>query len=224
MRTVIRNSYTPKTGDYCNKIVVDESKGVQYIFDADGVWTAYTSKQQEGAPMFYVDSSVNAAKNQMESYADSRDAIILQEAKDYADTHGGGGGTVTVDDELSLSSENPVQNKVITAAMNNKIEASDLATVATTGDYDDLTNKPVIPSGVTVDSALSASSENPVQNKVINTALGTKANSADLSTVATSGSYSDLSNKPTVPTITMTTTDPGEGATLAANTFIGVYS
>lgn len=224
MRTVIRNSYTPQTGDYCNKIVVDQDKGVQYIFDSDGVWTTYTSKQQEGAPKIYVDSSVNAAKNEMKSYADSKDAIILQEAKDYADTHGGGGGTVTVDDELSLSSENPVQNKVITAALDDKVSPSDLATVATTGDYDDLINKPVIPSGVIVDSTLSASSENPVQNKVIDTALGAKANTADLSTVATSGSYSDLSDKPTIPTITMTTTDPGEGAALAANTFIGVYS
>lgn len=45
-----------------------------------------------------------------------------------------------------------------------------------------------------------------------------------VATVAKSGSYTDLSNKPTIPTITMTTTDPGEGATLAANSFIGVYS
>jgi hypothetical protein len=45
-----------------------------------------------------------------------------------------------------------------------------------------------------------------------------------LATVATSGSYNDLSNKPTIPTFTLTTTDPGEGATLAANTFIGVYN
>lgn len=35
----------------------------------------------------------------------------------------------------------------------------------------------------------------------LNTALGAKANSADLATVATSGSYNDLSNKPTVPEI-----------------------
>ena len=35
----------------------------------------------------------------------------------------------------------------------------------------------------------------------LNTALGTKANSADLATVATSGSYNDLSNKPTIPTV-----------------------
>lgn len=35
----------------------------------------------------------------------------------------------------------------------------------------------------------------------LNTALGAKANSADLAAVATSGSYNDLANKPTVPEI-----------------------
>ena len=38
----------------------------------------------------------------------------------------------------------------------------------------------------------------------LTTALGTKANSADLATVATSGSYNDLSNKPTIPGGTIT--------------------
>lgn len=61
----------------------------------------------------------------------------------------------------------------------------------------------VIESGsqITVDSELSTTSENPVQNKVITGALNNKANSADLATVASSGSYNDLSNKPFVPTI-----------------------
>ena len=35
----------------------------------------------------------------------------------------------------------------------------------------------------------------------LNTALGMKANSADLASVATSGSYNDLANKPTIPTV-----------------------
>ena len=60
----------------------------------------------------------------------------------------------------------------------------------------------------TVDSSLSSSSTNPVQNKVINTALSGKANTSHnhtvsnitdfptLATVATSGNYNDLSNKP----------------------------
>lgn len=108
MRTVIRNSYTPQTGDYCNKIVIDEDKGVQYIFDSDGVFSVYTSKQQEGAPMFYVDSTVNAAKNEMKTYADTKDAQVLQEAKDYTDAHAGEGGVsqdyVDQQDVVTLSS------------------------------------------------------------------------------------------------------------------------
>lgn len=39
MRTIIRNNYTPKTGDYHDKIVHDEELGKLYLFDCDGVWT-----------------------------------------------------------------------------------------------------------------------------------------------------------------------------------------
>ena len=53
--------------------------------------------------------------------------------------------------------------------------------------------------------------------------VAAKADSSSLATVATSGSYADLTGTPTVPTITMTTTDPGEGSALAANNFIAVY-
>lgn len=60
----------------------------------------------------------------------------------------------------------------------------------------------------TVDSALSIISTNPVQNKVINSALDgkaaishthTAAQVSGLATVATSGNYNDLSNKPSIP-------------------------
>ena len=80
-------------------------------------------------------------------------------------------------------------------------DVSGLATVATSGKYSDLTGRP------TIDSALSSTSTNAVQNKVINTALAGKANSSHthtasdvtgLATVATSGSYTDLTNKPTI--------------------------
>ena len=61
-----------------------------------------------------------------------------------------------------------------------------------------------------VDSALSTTSENAVQNKVVKGALDGKSDTghthtasevSGLSTVATSGSYNDLSNKPTIPTV-----------------------
>lgn len=61
--------------------------------------------------------------------------------------------------------------------ISGKANTADLATVATSGSYNDLTNKPTIPSAVTVDSSLSTTSTNPVQNKVINTALSDKASS-----------------------------------------------
>lgn len=56
-----------------------------------------------------------------------------------------------------------------------------LSTVATSGSYNDLTDKPNIPASAIVDSELSATSVNPVQNKVISAALNRKADSSMLS-------------------------------------------
>ena len=60
----------------------------------------------------------------------------------------------------------------------HKVDASNvngLAAVATSGNYDDLKGKPSIPEAITVDSALSSSSTNPVENNVVNSALSGKA-------------------------------------------------
>ena len=54
-----------------------------------------------------------------------------------------------------------------------------LATVATTGSYNDLTDTPDIPEGVTVDASLSEASTNPVQNKVIKAELDNINNRLD---------------------------------------------
>ena len=110
---------------------------------------------------------------------------------------GGGGGSITVDSALSTTSKNPVQNKVVTAAINSKVDSSSLATVATSGSYADLSNKPTIPTNVsdlTNDSGYQTASD-------VSTAIAGKVDTADLATVATSGSYNDLSNKPTIPTV-----------------------
>lgn len=55
------------------------------------------------------------------------------------------GVSINVDSALSATSENPVQNKVITTALNNKVDSSSLASVATSGAYSDLTGTPTIP-------------------------------------------------------------------------------
>ncbi|MCR5194650.1 MAG: hypothetical protein K6B71_03985 [Alphaproteobacteria bacterium] len=117
-----------------------------------------------------------------------------------------------------------------------------LSAVATSGSYNDLSNKPTIPTVPTnvsaftndagyattsqlptIDTELSPVSTNPVQNKVVTSAIASantniqnlqrdKQNNIDadnklsyqyvdgLATVAHSGSYNDLTNKPTIPT------------------------
>lgn len=55
------------------------------------------------------------------------------------------GVSIDADSALSVTSENPVQNKVITTALNNKVDSSSLASVATSGAYSDLTGTPTIP-------------------------------------------------------------------------------
>lgn len=53
----------------------------------------------------------------------------------------GGGGTITVDSELSTTSENPVQNKVITNAINGKQDAGDYALKSEIPDVSTLATK-----------------------------------------------------------------------------------
>lgn len=127
-----------------------------------------------------------------------------------------------------------------TGAYSDLTGAPSLATVATSGSYNDLSNKPTIPTvnnatltiqknGSTVKTFTANASSNVTANITVPTKTSDLSNdsnfvaSSALATVATSGSYADLSNKPTIPTITMTSTDPGEGVPLAANNFIAVY-
>lgn len=89
-----------------------------------------------------------------------------------------GATKVTVDTALSTSSTNPVQNKAINTALSGKVDKEDGKGLSS-NDFTDtlLTKLNGIATGAnktTVDSTLSTTSANPVQNKVINTALGTK--------------------------------------------------
>lgn len=80
---------------------------------------------------------------------------------------GGGGGSITVDSALSSTSENPVQNKAIYSALQSKANSSDLKAVATSGDYNDLSNKPTIPTVPTTDSTVTAGGTNPVNSVAV---------------------------------------------------------
>lgn len=79
----------------------------------------------------------------------------------------------------------------------NSIEIPTLATVATTGSYNDLIDKPSIEiPTITIDSALSDTSTNPVENQAITNTLGNYVLRSAISTVGFTGKYSDLKGKP----------------------------
>lgn len=98
-----------------------------------------------------------------------------------------------------------------------KNTVDNLATVATSGSYNDLSNKPTIPTVVDVvaDNNANAVSSNAVYDELI-----LKADSADLASVATTGSYNDLTDKPslgdfggTIDVIKKATAESGYAAT-----------
>ena len=68
-----------------------------------------------------------------------------------------------------------------------KADAGNLASVATSGSYNDLSDKPSIPSVAGLAS-----------ETYVDTAVAGKADSTSLASVATSGSYTDLTNKPSL--------------------------
>ena len=85
----------------------------------------------------------------------------------------------------------------------NFVASGDLATVATSGSYNDLSNKPTIPT-------------------VNNGTLTIQKNGTTINTFTANSSNNVTANIP-VPTLSTTDTDPGEGSALAADTFLGVY-
>ena len=120
--------------------------------------------------------------------------------------NGGGSGGTIVQQQVNWNETNPSSVSYI-------LNKPNLATVATSGNYNDLTNKPTIPAEQVQANwnETNTSSKAYIQNKPTipaaqvnadwNATSGTAQilNKPELATVATSGSYNDLSNKPTIP-------------------------
>nr|DAG71812.1 MAG TPA: tail protein [Caudoviricetes sp.] len=99
-------------------------------------------------------------------------------------TTSGGGGAIDVDSALSTTSTNPVQNKVVTAALAGKASTA-TATQSSAGLMSEADKAKLdgIAEGatkITVDSELSSGSTNPIMNGAITVALSGKADQADL--------------------------------------------
>ena len=129
--------------------------------------------------------------NTLGGNSSSNEVVSAQKAvKDYVD-----GGLSSKQDTISdLSTIRSGASAGATA-----VQPADLATVATTGDYDDLLNKPTIPAAQVQSDWTQAD----------NTKVDFIKNKPSLATVATSGSYTDLSNIPT----NLVTTDTAQTIT-----------
>lgn len=108
----------------------------------------------------------------------------------------------------------------LTSALSAKANSSDLATVATSGSYSDLSNKPDL-SGYAekseIPTALSELSDDSTHRVVTDTQISTWNGKSDfsgsytdltdkpsLATVATTGDYDDLTDKPSLATVATT--------------------
>lgn len=105
---------------------------------------------------------------------------------------GGGGGSITVDQEYDASSSHAQSGVAvaqgIAAAVSGKADSSSLASVATTGSYNDLSDKPTIPSAVIVDQSYDPTSTSAQSGTAVAEALSGKQ------TVLTAGSGIVINN------------------------------
>lgn len=183
----------------------DQNKFLQgdgtWATPADEIYTAGNGINIDANNEISVDTTVVATQTDLSG---KQDTLTAGDAIDITNDV----ISVEVDSALDVSSTNPVQNSIVTAALNGKadtgnlptktsdltndgsdgtstyVEADDLATVATSGSYNDLTNKPTIP---TVNNATLTVTQN-------GTSVGTfTANSSTNTTIAlTDTTYSDM--------------------------------
>ena len=137
---------------------------------------------------------------------------------------GGTGGNITVDSALSSTSTNPVQNKVLYAALNNKLDKNGTATYAardSSGNIisstyakktdlssyvksinnvkpDSAGNVNISSSGggsnITVDATLSGTSSNAIANKAVYAALDNKLDKTGTAAAATKATQDNYGN------------------------------
>ena len=169
-------AFPPAVGKYRNVLLHYDASGTNFLYSSDGIPTQLSA----------------AVPKEVYDRIEDLEEGLAQETLDRKDA------------DLALSGD-------ITTLDNS------LATVAKTGSYTDLTNKPTIGDGtLTIEknsTSVGTFNANATSNATINISVPTKTSELtndgsddtsvyveadELATVATTGSYSDLLNKPTI--------------------------
>ena len=136
-------------------------------------------------------------------------------------------GRIEVDSELDADSENPVANRAIVEALAGKQETvSDLATIRANAAKGATALQAEQYKGTVTGVKVNGSTKNPSNGIVdIGTVITShqdisgKADKSSLASVATSGSYNDLKNKPNIPSAVTESTVSGWGFTKNTGTY-----
>ena len=170
--------------DYYTKTQVDEKLALKA--DASNVYTKSEADgkfltEHQSLANYPTIETMNTALGQKANVSD----IYTQTEIDNKLAAKADASNVYTKAEVDTQSETTAQAlSNINTQLAAKANTADLATVATSGSYNDLSDKPVIPEGAVVDAALSDTSENPVQNKVVKGALDAKQDViSDLATI-----------------------------------------
>lgn len=168
----------------------DKAKYVQFTD------TAFTTATNKAATAVQTVSKASGAATELTVTQNGTAVTVGLNLSAYAKS-----ADVASDDRVdALEGQTNTWNTAATKAA-TAVQPGDLAAVAISGSYSDLSNKPKIED---LDTAFSDGSMFKADNKggITLAVPGTDyvAPSA-LATVATSGSYNDLSNKPTIPTV-----------------------
>ena len=172
-------------------------------------------------------SSTYAKKTDLSSYVKSINNVKPDSAGNVNISTSGGGSNITVDTALSGTSINAIANKAVYAALNNKLDKTGTAAAATKATQDSYGNVIVntyarksdlsgyvktinnqepdtngninISTGgggtgtnITVDTTLSSTSNNPIANKAVYTAVNNKLDKTGIAAYATRDSSGNI--------------------------------
>ena len=162
----------------------------------------YAPIEHEHGDLYYTEDEVDTlleSKAGLDTATTSANGLMSSEDKTKLNGIESEANKTVVDSSLSGSSENPVQNKIIKNALDNKVDVVDGKGLST-NDY--TTEEKTKLAGIEaqanktiVDSSLSSTSENPVQNKTVKSALDGKAplsHSHDATEVTDANAYANL--------------------------------
>lgn len=152
------------TSSTLGEVIVD---GGNISVDSTGkiAWTGFSAQNSSGSSLGTTVKTIKAGNNV--SFSVSGNILTISSE----------GTPITVDQTLDTQSTNPVQNSVITTELNKKITNPSGAQSGQFLSWNGTSFVWATPSGgssITIDSTLSDSSTNPVQNKVIKEELDKK--------------------------------------------------